>query len=524
MDLDHDIPQSSPPLSPLPDTITTSIPTKLASSRSPSLPPRKRSRNDDQGYQSASSITDALSNSSDAPFFSSDDLAEADASKYEGPLRKKQYRRRWYQSEREKQLVSYKDMRAATRQPKDSGIYMNSDSSNSSFNEGFELETANLQKKATSEQNKKFEAFLSASSPCSNHRQEKDEAHSVKDEVKEAVSLCLETGNDTIDLTGLNIEKLPAEYFRPLQYFVKQPRFHPGAYTDAACARLTPDWKVYLANNQLTRIPASLFDLSSLRELSLRNNNISELPTAIARLKNLRILNLAGNPLRYVPWELIHLINGSDKAPSGGALEALYVNLSDMTGPIPPPGLLSRKFRRTGRVFGLQRDFFTCPALFNADGSLACESLVPSPSGAGESFPRLKAQNEATVALKIPSNTSRIPSLFELALRTCAGSSQLPDLMAYLPFDSPPTAVQAIENAQRVIELEGPDGRTCSACGKSYIIARAEWLEYGCYSRCMLPDFPPTALTLLRRFCSWGCASDAEQTYEQDLELESCPS
>ena len=84
----------------------------------------------------------ASSNSSDIPFFSSDDLADASANKSASPRRKRQYRRAWFDTEDPSKAHTHKAMRSMTKLPKDSGVYMNSESSNSSSSsfEGFNIQ------------------------------------------------------------------------------------------------------------------------------------------------------------------------------------------------------------------------------------------------------------------------------------------------------------------------------------------------------------------------------------------------
>lgn len=86
---------------------------------------RKRSREADSG------------NSSDAPFFSSDDLADASIDNYESPRRKKQYRRNWWEEE-SPQTVRRNHFKRQAQRAIDSGVFMSSDSS--SNEEGFNVE------------------------------------------------------------------------------------------------------------------------------------------------------------------------------------------------------------------------------------------------------------------------------------------------------------------------------------------------------------------------------------------------
>ncbi|KAJ7765377.1 hypothetical protein DFH07DRAFT_810328 [Mycena maculata] len=62
--------------------------------------------------------------------------------------------------------------------------------------------------------------------------------------------------------------------------------------------------QLFLAGNQISRLPVQLLYLEKLTVLSLRNNNLKTLPPAIRYLKNLDTLNVSGNQLEYLPAEI----------------------------------------------------------------------------------------------------------------------------------------------------------------------------------------------------------------------------
>lgn len=128
-------------------------------------------------------------NSSDSPFFSSDDLVDASAEKYVSPASKKQYRRAWYEPEEPSRVHSHQDMRNATRRPKDSGIFMNSDDSSNSADDGFSVDALKIN--ATKQASAKMTAFMTP-----------PEAPKLTHDyvVQLAVTECLEEGKETLDL------------------------------------------------------------------------------------------------------------------------------------------------------------------------------------------------------------------------------------------------------------------------------------------------------------------------------------
>jgi internalin A len=62
-----------------------------------------------------------------------------------------------------------------------------------------------------------------------------------------------------------------------------------------------------LRNNQLTRLPEAIAQLSNLRELDLSDNQLTTLPEAIAQLSNLRELDLSDNQLTTLPEAIAQL-------------------------------------------------------------------------------------------------------------------------------------------------------------------------------------------------------------------------
>ncbi|KAJ7095911.1 hypothetical protein B0H15DRAFT_798352 [Mycena belliarum] len=144
-----------------------------------------------------------------------------------------------------------------------------------------------------------------------------------------AVARMIDNGNGAINLDNSNLtgipkgavaemrafyvpeekaERLNARQLAPLgpqtpRQFVRSST--APAILGAAVGSARQDIQLYLAGNQISRIPLELLGLSKLTVLSLRGNKLKTLPPDIRLLKNLRTLNLSGNQLQYLPSELL---------------------------------------------------------------------------------------------------------------------------------------------------------------------------------------------------------------------------
>ena len=74
-------------------------------------------------------------------------------------------------------------------------------------------------------------------------------------------------------------------------------------YTSLADSSLNPDQIIQLdlSDNNLSELPAVLFQCLNLEQLNLSQNQLSELPEALGRFIKLRHLNLSQNNLEGLP-------------------------------------------------------------------------------------------------------------------------------------------------------------------------------------------------------------------------------
>jgi hypothetical protein len=89
--------------------------------------------------------------------------------------------------------------------------------------------------------------------------------------------------------------------------------------------------KLDLSECGLTSVPAQVFELTELEELSLAGNNISVLPPEIGKLTLLERLQLSGNELKRLPEEIGELKALKGLWVHGNRLQSLPESLSKLT-------------------------------------------------------------------------------------------------------------------------------------------------------------------------------------------------
>ncbi|KAK5011792.1 hypothetical protein LTR28_003607 [Elasticomyces elasticus] len=383
------------------------------------------------------------------------------------------------------------------------------------------------------------------------------------------VQYCLDRGIERIDLSDLNISCLSDSTLRPLHQLIRVPNGTLSPPTSDQYQSFTPALQLFLSKNALTSLPRELFLLQNLTVLSIRNNAITELPAEIAQLTNLVELNVAGNQLRWLPWEMLRLL-GKDKNLRRLTLrpnpfieiEALRDNTdwplemarfvsADMDscsrmvhrkmnlGPQHPLSELLVRLHQavSARIHcsGVSQQerlsaaalkerlleqwhrapiylASSAPVLYDFDGTLVRSSV---PSTDTPDFAPCSFSDQPPCSTDGPSSSSvgtsstpptRVPSLFELALRHCrriASASSPSSILALLPPDAPDAAVEGLKSAIGSREREAP---RCAVCGTRYVLKKAEWIEYWhCLSDGETFNVRDLCLPFLRRSCSWGC-------------------
>ena len=134
----------------------------------------------------------ASSSSSDVPYFSSDDLADASVSAYSPERRKRQHRRHWWQNEDAADPKAIEEAARASRRrfvrrPKDSGIYMSSESSGGE--DGFSVEHIKFSQPSQ----------ISKALPLFSKEVPKEPSMAEKF-VERMAEVCMENGSDVVDI------------------------------------------------------------------------------------------------------------------------------------------------------------------------------------------------------------------------------------------------------------------------------------------------------------------------------------
>ncbi|KAG8406740.1 hypothetical protein J3459_013990 [Metarhizium acridum] len=436
-----------------------------------------------------------LYNSSDPAVFSSDDDPSLD--NYVEGRKKKRYVGSWFQQQPtssdstfSEHMILPKPKRKLARQF-DSGVYLGSDGT-----EGDDLASEVL------------EMPLQSKLPQLTERPQPLIPAVSKAELlaREKIQSCLEQGDETIDLWSMGLEEMSKETFHPLENF----SCIPVVAKDVAFEQKDPELKIYLTMNRLRLIPGTLFDLQYLTILSLRGNKLTEIPPAIAKLRNLKQLNVSQNRLRSLPAELLDLFgkNLGDLVlhpnPFFEPERQLHAEGDESSEQSAQP-LLTRHLGRSP----LQ--------ISDSMGQVLSEFKIPS----------YEESNKLAVASGIHLDTDTtgqsqsikagcVPSLVEIALRSCYSTSQLSELQYFIPEGLP----HLRELLERATKQKDMGGVACSHCRKLIIVPSLEWVEWreirtrevngnAVSERPLSLAEGEQAVPFLHRACSWKCGPGA---------------
>ncbi|PGH09872.1 hypothetical protein AJ79_05599 [Helicocarpus griseus UAMH5409] len=562
---------------PLPPPPTAPFPPRRRSSRNPLLPPRfphhlsHHSNNNDSYYNFDSSLP-----SSDPPLFSSDDFQSSALENYHNDAdrsqlneattrpdsrnggggggevlkgettRKRQYRGTWWGQEKgEERCAAEKKRRTEFRDKRnwDSGVWLGSDDSVSVVEEGAGLAgyaggiaaAAAATTTAGGGEGGERQVGLVAGGPLFARRRV-DDGNNVNNvrgvvveeespqhkEARRIVTECLENGNEVIDISHLDMSTIPPGLLRPIAQFTKYP-------TGQFFASFEPFLRLFMTNNRLKALPAEVFDLSNLTVLSVRHNELEEIPGSIGNLKKLRELNLAGNQLSHLPFEILQLLQAQDTE-----MKQLTVHPNPFVMPDDSSVAQWHCLVREDGTFVEKEDEMELNLAETADPlSVIMEQAgatnpkpIPVATGIVQFFDA-DGRPISTPATS-PSLSRHTPTLRELALRAYNRGPQISQHIDPEVLAAPPLILELLRRAERVRDA---GGMRCSVCARSFVIARARWVEWwDCtgfanvhgrhgnsrlnrvevqgttgVAKLMVGGRVLTPLPFLREVCCWGC-------------------
>ncbi|KAL3493144.1 hypothetical protein BJX62DRAFT_86636 [Aspergillus germanicus] len=513
---------SDPPLPP-PLRIRHRSPTSSSSSitnnNSNSSRPRAHRPSLAKTYRLSSRFDDQSSQpSSDPALFSSDDIPASGLENYHAPAsgsgtgsRKRRYRGTWWGEvaaegseaqghgyghghggarKMKRKRAEFKDKRLV-----DSGVWMGSDESGSVFASegdrwgedllgGWREEDVRQGHGENGHENGNG-AGIASTGARTGFAKKVDEESREHQVARAIVNDCLERGEDSIDLSNGNLRGIPIGLLQPLQHLTKLPPIKEAPITEEVYSSLQPFLRLFLSGNGLPCLTSELFELDALRVLSLRNNKLTEIPPAIRRLTKLQELNLSVNRLQFLPWELLWLIKKGD--------------LKQLT--VRPNPLLQIEESQISQ-WHLPTETETETETEKQDGMRSCEYTGPPPEEAwapihvatgpitrydmeGFPIPDTPTDHNPNTVSQSQSSTqaqtqppSRVPSLREVALLTFSKSTS-PSDTDLIPEDDTPGFPNLMLRLLRIArDVRNTGGRSCSICHRSFVIARAEWIEW----------------------------------------------
>lgn len=541
---------SSPPL--LPELDDLDVPTSplLPSEEAAELPLRPR------GCPNLKrQFSDYYGSLSSDPLFSEgpSDVDEDDGG--DRRRRKKIFKGPWFNLRRASTRSLRRSMARRERMRNaDSGIFMGSDESEYSFGER-SSSPARGADTDVEEEELRSDSTTSARKPPM--------PPTAEQLATKTIQQCLETGHEAVDLSDLGLNRLDDAVLRPLHQLIKHSHSDlTQPPSEDEFTPMIPAIQLYLSGNKLTALPPELFRLTNITVLSLRNNHLSEIPGNIGALSQLKEFNVAQNNIRWLPWEMLDLLHcrGPHRQISVRP-NPLVDPIPDLLGPSPLPRPsfstgefkehLSRWGETNGAFFHQMKQWYSEEGvqwtmrheleLRLKLGRLRLNRYVTEASRSGVELQQCNEQliyvassavqyfdvngspcrtldpkrsDESFAAVVDPfehaptsSDASPVPSLYELALRSVQRNFAPPDFHD-LHGHFPSSIVGALRQAFTAADY---GNSCCAVCSRSFIIARAQWIEY------WFNGFPAqehltreTLLPFRRSACSWACAAPSE--------------
>lgn len=325
--------------------------------------------------------------------------------------------------------------------------------------------------------------------------------------------------------------------------------------------------ELYLSNNPLSRAPGAIFNLENLVHLSLRNTQITELPPSIRNLRNLETLNLSLTRLRCLPGELLDLMRFPSKLQTLRIHPNPFYRPDHFTGQFDEQDVWDESLRddvllleeRTfaeGSILRVWLDKNDVPSASDScststepgshwwSGNALARSPIQYSDSRGVIVSKFQLPQPGSTHLVIQTEDlesspspprylrgrfaadscqSSVPSLFELALQSCAKTGQLRELPSYLPSNAPPHFSEVLDRiAEQSEENANCGDLPCSICGRRVMMPMTQWIEWwqlagtirfrggNAWAKIALGNGShECAIPFLRRGCSWKCVPKA---------------
>ena len=304
-----------------------------------------------------------------------------------------------------------------------------------------------------------------------------------------------------INFTSLSLKSLPWVVLQSLENLRSAP--------DDFVGLSKPSYRMYLTQNGLSSLPEELFNLKGMITLGLRGNNLTELSPAISQLiPYLDELNLSSNRLNYLPMEMK---DGFDPWLCSPVLRLT-------NNPFYQPVQSTEEDTSTADEKVGGRSVST--RMPNRPHSTHCTRIAymstsgvsingPVPSRDREASPVIDTELKKLPLKKLPKVTSKVPSLYEIAMRK---STEHP-ITALLESLGDEVPQRLVSNLKKAAEQAKTGFPSCSICKRKFSIARTEWIEW----RSKVEFYQN--IPLLYRGCSWSCLPE---TGHLDHDAKNC--
>jgi hypothetical protein len=246
----------------------------------------------------------SLKSSSPPPLFSSDDSREsADVVNYESPRIFKNKRKGAWWDNGESAHSTPESKKARMTRNYDSGVYMMSDSTDSS-------ESLLPQHKSPFGLDGTCDALPQDEPP----QPPRSQMGRREDLFCKNMLEGLEKNSQTYDFRGYDLQDSDIRRIGELASVIKNVP-DPGSQLPAEgqYRSMVPELYVNLSDNRLHRLTPSLFNVQNLTTLVLVDNDIEELPACISQLHNLQELNISRNNIRWLPFEFLELYRSTGR-------------------------------------------------------------------------------------------------------------------------------------------------------------------------------------------------------------------